>query len=502
VLVALQFPFVDARPFLPTPSYRLGRPVWPIPEPGKEFVRKFGPVNRTEGGGIENWPGEGSYCRATHAVRFDGSIEEFFKSHRWVGVDFGCTFRRFMYDGLAIARIEIGFGQRELTGTSSPQRADRWLILLRDVVDMSVRIPSATSRGENCKLLDAPERLAAAYLESTTQIFTRQRKATEPWWFSPGLPLLLVAYRDTPTDQLPPTARPVDLGFVADVRLHYLRPSFSGREVGVWILGAGPAADPDVVRRLRLHIFRLHAERDCLKQIFRLITVGKLKIDEKSEGTARLQQYFVEAVAVLNKQRRFGLPQSEMLRAAQQFEDVIEPGERETLLTYLERIRGNVLRTVAKYTDEQANRVGPGITLNVDGGIATINLDQYTGGKSVTNQTVTFGDNATIHGDFVVAKTIKNAFNTAQEAQTPELKSALEELTKRVAEMSKQLPTEQARQVASDLETFAKEAVSNKPRQKWWELSADGLKDAAKAVAGIGPSVIEAVGQVVKLLAV
>jgi hypothetical protein len=501
LLVAVQFPFAEARPFLPTPSHRLERPVWPIPEPGKDFVRKFGPVIRRERGGVENWPGEGIYCRATRAVRFDGSIDAFLKSHRWLGGEFGCAFRRFLYDGLAVARVEIGLGQRELRAGPSPKRADQWLVILRDVIDLAVRIPSATDRGEKCRLIDAPEPLATAYLQSTTQIFTRQRKPTEPWWFSPGLPLVLVAYREMQGGQLPPTARPVDLGFEADVRLHYLRPSFSGKDVGVWLLGAGPTADPDVLRRLRLHLFRLHAERDCLKQIFRLITVGKLKVEVETDGTGRLQQYFVEAFAVLNKQQRFGLPQSDMLKATQEFEDVVDPGERETLLTYLERIRGNVLRAVEKYTLQRAERSVQGVTLHVDGPVATINLDQFTGGKNVTNQSVTFGDNAIIHGDFVVAKTIKNAFNTAQEAKTPELKVALEELTKRVAEMAKELTSEQARQVASDLDALAREAVAEKPRQKWWELSAEGLKDAAKAVAGIGPSVIAAVGEVVKLLA-
>lgn len=500
MLVAMQFPFAEARPFLPTPSYRLTRPVWPLPEPGKDFVRQFGPVSRSEAGGVENWPGEGNYCRATSAIRFDGSVDGFLKIYPSVRQNFGGVFRRFVYDGLAVSRIEVGFGQRQLTADGSPQREDQWIVLLRDVVEMTVRVPSANDRGDKCKMIDAPDRLAAAYLRSTTQISTGQRKATERWWFSPGLPLLLVAYRETVGGQVPPTARSVDLGAQVDIRLHYLRPSFSKKEVGVWVMGVGPSADSDVVRRLRIHIFRLHAERECLKQIFRLISTGKLTVDEKTDGTGRLQQYFKEVLPVLNKEQRFGLPQSEMLKAVQQFEDVVEPGERETLLTALERIRGNVLRNVERYTAAQLMRSSSGVTLNIDGDRATINLDQVMGGKSVTNQTVTFGDNATIHGDFVVAKNIENAFNAAQKASSPELKTALEELTKRVNEMSKQLPTEQARVVASDLATLSQEAVSEKPRQKWWELSADGLKEAAKAVAGIGPSVIEAVGQVVKFL--
>jgi len=197
MLVAMQFPFAEARAFLPTPSYRLDRPVWPLPEPGKDFVRRFGAVSQSESGGVENWPGEGSYCRATNAIRFERSVDEFLKAYPAVRQNFGGVFRRFVYDGLAVSRIEVGFGQRQLTTNSAPQRDDQWIVLLRDVAAMSVRVPSANGAGDKCKILDAPNRLAAAYLESTTQITTGQRKPTERWWFTPGLPLLLIAHRET-----------------------------------------------------------------------------------------------------------------------------------------------------------------------------------------------------------------------------------------------------------------------------------------------------------------
>lgn len=59
---------------------------------------------------------------------------------------------------------------------------------------------------------------------------------------------------------------------------------------------------------------------------------------------------------------------------------------------------------------------------------------------------------------------------------------------------------EGAEQVARDLETLTAEATSKEPRRKWWELSIEGLKDAAKNIGEIGKPVLELATRIVAIL--
>jgi len=119
----------------------------------------------------------------------------------------------------------------------------------------------------------------------------------------------------------------------------------------------------------------------------------------------------------------------------------------------------------------------------------------------VTNYNVSFGDNNKFIGDLIVANTIQGSFNrVAESAVDREIKDKLKELHEAFAGMSDQLSQERARQAARDLETFSKEAVSPQPREKWYELSADGLIEAAETVGKMAAPVIATVKAVLALL--
>jgi hypothetical protein len=124
--------------------------------------------------------------------------------------------------------------------------------------------------------------------------------------------------------------------------------------------------------------------------------------------------------------------------------------------------------------------------------------DQIMGDKKIE---VTFGDGAVIHGDFVVANSIKNSFNKIDSAKLSEdLKKSLKELSVAVGKMSEKLNKGQAQEAARNLETLVSEAISEKPRRKWWELSIEGLKEAAINVGEVGKPVIEIATQVAVIL--
>lgn len=120
---------------------------------------------------------------------------------------------------------------------------------------------------------------------------------------------------------------------------------------------------------------------------------------------------------------------------------------------------------------------------------------------TMTQIDVQLGNGVTIHGDFVVANSIKDSFNKVSSSSAPnDLKNLLKELATAVGKMTEQLPKETAQQVARDLDTLIAEATSPAPRKQWWQLSVDGLKKAAQDIGEIGKPVIELAGLLVPLL--
>jgi hypothetical protein len=122
--------------------------------------------------------------------------------------------------------------------------------------------------------------------------------------------------------------------------------------------------------------------------------------------------------------------------------------------------------------------------------------------QSVTHgPRVSVGNGNTFQRDFVVAGSIQESFNRAQDVSDGELRKKLEELCNHVEKMTSDLPQETAAQVAQDLSTFVAEASKEKPRRKWYELSGDGLIEAAKACAGMASPVIKSVKEILAFLA-
>lgn len=123
--------------------------------------------------------------------------------------------------------------------------------------------------------------------------------------------------------------------------------------------------------------------------------------------------------------------------------------------------------------------------------------------QSVTRgHRVSVGPGTTISENLIVATKINDSFNKVQQSSANhELKDKLELLCKQIEEMTKQLPEVKQKEVSQDLSNFVAEATKEAPRKKWYELSAEGLIEAAKACAGIASPVITTVTDIVALLA-
>ncbi len=87
------------------------------------------------------------------------------------------------------------------------------------------------------------------------------------------------------------------------------------------------------------------------------------------------------------------------------------------------------------------------------------------------------------HGQ--VSQVMKHCTNAIHEQPAGERKDLLEELTRQVQELIAALPKEKKEkipEIEENLEMFIKQATSEKPNRKWYEISAEGLMDASKYV--------------------
>ena len=123
------------------------------------------------------------------------------------------------------------------------------------------------------------------------------------------------------------------------------------------------------------------------------------------------------------------------------------------------------------------------------------------GTKVTIDQSITVGtrlQNVNISGN------IQEAFNTTvsygESQPDSELSARLEELCALVNQMVGQLPEKKAEEVSRDLKILVTEATSNQPRKKWYEMSAEGILDAAKACASMMQPVSTAVKGVLSIL--
>ncbi len=89
----------------------------------------------------------------------------------------------------------------------------------------------------------------------------------------------------------------------------------------------------------------------------------------------------------------------------------------------------------------------------------------------------------------------------SESANLPEsMEENLKSLSAAVEAMLADMPEEKAKEVSEDLNTLVNEATKDQPRRKWYELSAEGLIEAARSVGAAGKPVIELTKSVMGLL--
>ncbi len=482
MLIVLQYPFADLRPFVAAGARRLAQPSWPFVQPGRDFVRQSGAVRRRRRGGLSPWSGEEFYSHAARAVR----LREDLRARRLEGVAvFGHhgVSRRFHVFG-PVARFEMAV-RAQLPAGASPVR------LLEELLTLRVGVPNEDGISETVRLGEAGARLARLYLRATTERCDGKRQPCESWWLEAGEPLCVLAFREEEAPAASLALRSHTPFACGPAKVSFAWVEHHQRLFGLWLVAA-PDPDGDAARTLRLHLLRLHAERECLKRV--LANLGtRLVFEAGTDPSDRLESYLDQALALLDKQQRFGLAQSPLLDAVCDSFSGAQPGADTALAAELTKARQSVVRKTQRFL---AARVNQASVVNIVEGTLTIGR--------IDMRSINFGGNVSVTGDFnvAVADQIEGSFNRAASPGVPEeLKAALQQLSIEVAKVAEQLRPAQAEAAARDLDSLVKEATAAEPRKKWYEVSAEGLLEAAKAVGETAAPLIEVVAKVLALLA-
>ena len=143
-----------------------------------------------------------------------------------------------------------------------------------------------------------------------------------------------------------------------------------------------------------------------------------------------------------------------------------------------------------------------GNTMMFFDGLATVHAEKVA--QMNQEKVINIGDNNTITAPITIADSIQNSFNELKEANIEQdIEKLLEQLVTAVNDVNKNVKKEEsdkAEAMARDVETLVKEATSENPRQAWYEITMNGLKEAAQSIGEIANPVLDVLTKLSPLL--
>ena len=465
MLLVLQHPFGDLRKFATNRRGLLARPAWPFDSDG--FLRSCGPVRFRNRGGIDDWAGEEIYGGLGRALRFKSGLG---RTRFGSGVTVTNSFRRFHTDG-TVARVDIGFA---LDGGCNSV-----IDIVRDLAEMTVCVGR---HKDEVELVFAGSKLAQHLLHATTRRKPHPAPLPAQWWFGYGHPLAILEYPSNMPIALPVGAKHVAYIADADASLSHAFLGFGNMRCSTWFIARG-TGDPDAVRRVRMHLSRLHSELECMRLVLRALSDDqKLALDDGIDAV-QISKYLSSSISAIQKVRRFGHDQQTIVGAVIDAIGTALPGR----LTSMTQMRIRVRERVESYIQQcnQANRTAEVIIMNTYKGPVLQN--------TVGSQVQIAGENAKQQAQSTSGDNAKMDASMSETPDPKQLEAAIEDLKAEVAKLMPQLPPEDAAVAKTHFDNLVSEVVKEKPRKGWYDVSAAGLIEAAKTVSEMTPSITKTV---------
>lgn len=517
MLLVVQFPIADSRPFVPGFTARLDLPDWPTPTAdfNPQFVRYFGPACRRRRGPDAAWIDERVFCRANRALKFPaltgarlggGAAQPRLRLRRpgrsdpvvWPV----CAFRRLLCDGAAVVRVEVGLAHSAAAKPVRGLAPAELFSVIHDFLALPTIVLAQSGEAGPAPLVEQGPQLGRLYERASTKangtVTTAHAAVTsaQSGLVASATPVAVIECESDEVAKLPAAVRVVDPSDVHGAMLAFTWTKTPRGPVPTWLLGAGEAA-PNQLRSLRLCLLRLHAEREVLDVTLRQIRRGRLHFEAQSVEGDRLEQYLNRATNIVQRRQFSGVSQSAILAAADAAEDVLRAEDRDDLSDQLTNARAQIVRKLKVY-EQTRTYVRNVETLNIVGGdLVEHNEIVITGSTVIGNVT-----------NKIAAQKIEGSFNVvANSNAAPELKEALNLLADEVKQLAQQMeqegkPDEEVKEVAGALEIFTKLAVEQPGLKEVIAATGKALVDRARAVAERAAPIASAVGTVLKILGI
>lgn len=313
VLLTLRIPVIDLRPFC-YEDYPQGFRLPVTWSENEDFVRYFGPVTKRLGGPVDPWTSERAFCRYDRALRFPPSYPALIARDVSGLVFFGLKRRLYpatTRNDLFHADVQIAgrsgrfsFNRKTRLRSYSPTQFDL-VATVSAVLSMPTTVRSAGGAisAQPAGRLGPP--IARAF-DAATTVGGRSGRVVSG-------ALAIAMEVDERDEVLAAWGGVWDVG--EGLRLAARTVVFEGRAINVFVVERSSRVDRHRVRALRIHVLRLHAEREYLRSVARLLaTEGFLERCEHTQ-TERIQHALNQCLAMLTRAGSYGFSTPEITTA-------------------------------------------------------------------------------------------------------------------------------------------------------------------------------------------
>lgn len=404
MFVCVQIPIADLRRFVVGPTGRLTAPPWPLPDPSRHFIRAFGAVRERSRGGVEEWLGEDFHCNASGAIKFPYNDAPLRGSEG--GVILRPIYRRYFAGGHplwsgAISRVDLAFNpwwSRKIIQDSTYYIQPNPVDVALSCLTLKVSVPGITVKPREVAQIG---NAVAKKLLSVTTSYSSPPPLAPSWWVVAGTPLVLIeAYerRDkiagilSASEKSKITAEPVAAHEALEI-------AYRGSRIPVWVVYYDDSIDKSTFRRLRIHLWRLHNEREVLRLVLAAIIEDKIN----PSTTPVLKDYLARQSERLHRHYADGFAQRNVLHYAYSLDRLVSADRISKLQRIIESVSPGVASAVlplANGSDKESD-ISEGRSITVvyagDGTIINTQKGQIAMGENPQN-TLNTGNAGIISG--------------------------------------------------------------------------------------------------------
>jgi len=297
MVIFLQYTLTDQRSFTDINSSLLKKPAWPSPYPFKEFVKGSGQIIERKSGGMDNWIGENYICKINKGIKIPNIeitdpkvILKNTSKHQYSTESGILTEYEFVFEVT---------GKKQLVTKSIIEE------IIDKLLNAEISIRNIAFKYSKSKLRTINKGLKEFHILTTTKKkevdIDNDLKYLN--FCTPQLYFFLKSKEklDVSKNGMKKITKSDEFPFHL---FSYLK-NINNSPYRVWIHHEKfiNSLSVEINRDLRISLLRIHSEYECLNNVFRNITNGLIKVNERTTESDKLQFYISNTITSITKQK-------------------------------------------------------------------------------------------------------------------------------------------------------------------------------------------------------